>query len=52
MKPRENVLSNILMIDRKGRLVLNQHGLNLTFINIVYGIYDDIFMLRTLKKQR
>lgn len=49
MKPE---LSRILAIDRKGRLILNHYDLELDFITIVIGLWDEtLFDTKDLKKQ-
>ena len=50
MKPE---LSRILAIDRKGRLILNHFDLELDFITVVIGLWDEtLFKTMDLKTQR
>ena len=37
----KNELSNLVCIDRKGRLILNFYDLQLNFVTVIIGLWDE-----------
>ncbi len=41
-----------IAIDRKGRLIMNTYDLQLDWTYLITGVDDEIWIIKTLKKQR